>query len=1042
MTPLKTANAIAASASGVTGGLVYRGSYDASLQTPDLTTASKGDFYIVSVAGSLDAQPLNIGDHIVFNQDASSPVTSAMFDTIDNTDAVSSVNGQTGVVNLTATDVSALASGDNISELTNDAGYLTPTLSTSITVDTDGAYDLGTESAGFDKIYGNLEGAVCFKASNASGAQILKGQPVYISGVSGDVPEVSLADADAAAMPSAGLAGETANAGAEVRIITFGNLEGVNTSAFSLGDTLYIDTTAGALTATPPAGEAAKLQNIGKVIRVHATEGVIKVGGAGRSAATPNLDQNKIFLGDSNNRAVSTALSAVALSSFNNDLGLAPVATTGAYSDLSGTPTLGTAAALDTGTSANNVVQLDGSARLPAVDASQLTNLPSSGISNLVEDTSPQLGNNLDPNGFGISGNLVPSTANNRSLGSSSAEWSDLYIGDQGKIFFGNDQDVELIHDPDDGLILDLGVTEASNDPQFELRSQNSGTIGPRLKFNQESTSPATNDRIGIISFTGKDSGGTEQEYSKIQGMITDTTAGAEVGRISILATPGIANTRGLQGEGVSGQAGYTKVNIDHDGNNYGLHLNNTLVTARATELNLLDSRNSTVGSSITIADTDGFIVKDGTTTKLIPASDIKTYAAAGASAASETTAGIIEIATNAEAGAGTATDKALVPSNVSSLSLSSSQVTGLATVATSGAYSDLSGTPTLGTAAALDVGTSANNVVQLDGSARLPAVDGSQLTNLPSSGGVTSTLTVQSSASYTLSASDAPGIHIWYGTNTTSAFTVTMPDIANVLSTAASVGGVPVETFEVYVGRARAGDITISAADGIDLLGDGTVSYATTQTVNAGQWVKLVGWYVSGTTQRYIMDSAAQPRDAALDSISGLTTSADQLIYTTASDTYATASLTAAGRALLDDADAATQRGTLGLGTSATLDAGTSANNVVQLDGSARLPAVDGSQLINLPSSGGGWTYSAISADPANAQTGYHYSCTGSFTLTLPTTGVSAGEEVRIKNMGTGTITIDPQTSNIDGSTTDYVMDIQYSAITLVSTGTHWEVI
>jgi hypothetical protein len=37
-----------------------------------------------------------------------------------------------------------------------------------------------------------------------------------------------------------------------------------------------------------------------------------------------------------------------------------------------------------------------------------------------------------------------------------------------------------------------------------------------------------------------------------------------------------------------------------------------------------------------------------------------------------------------------------------------------------------------LGTAAFLDVGTSASQVVQLDGSARLPAVDGSQLTNLP----------------------------------------------------------------------------------------------------------------------------------------------------------------------------------------------------------------------------------------------------------------------------------------------------------------------
>ena len=38
-----------------------------------------------------------------------------------------------------------------------------------------------------------------------------------------------------------------------------------------------------------------------------------------------------------------------------------------------------------------------------------------------------------------------------------------------------------------------------------------------------------------------------------------------------------------------------------------------------------------------------------------------------------------------------------------------------------------------LGTAAILDVGTTANKVVQLDASARLPAVDASQLTNLPS---------------------------------------------------------------------------------------------------------------------------------------------------------------------------------------------------------------------------------------------------------------------------------------------------------------------
>lgn len=59
-----------------------------------------------------------------------------------------------------------------------------------------------------------------------------------------------------------------------------------------------------------------------------------------------------------------------------------------------------------------------------------------------------------------------------------------------------------------------------------------------------------------------------------------------------------------------------------------------------------------------------------------------------------------------------------------------------LASVATSGSYSDLTSAPTLGTAAAADVGTSAGNVVQLDGTGKLPAVDGSALTNLPSAGG------------------------------------------------------------------------------------------------------------------------------------------------------------------------------------------------------------------------------------------------------------------------------------------------------------------
>ncbi|MFA4837538.1 MAG: hypothetical protein WC749_15900, partial [Dehalococcoidia bacterium] len=55
------------------------------------------------------------------------------------------------------------------------------------------------------------------------------------------------------------------------------------------------------------------------------------------------------------------------------------------------------------------------------------------------------------------------------------------------------------------------------------------------------------------------------------------------------------------------------------------------------------------------------------------------------------------------------------------------------------------------------------------------------------------------------------------------------------------------------------------------------------------------------------------QAYDAGLQSIAGLTTAADQMIYTTALDAYTTTGLTTAGRAILDDVDAVAQRTTLG---------------------------------------------------------------------------------------------------------------------------------
>lgn len=174
----------------------------------------------------------------------------------------------------------------------------------------DEQYDIGQEGLGYENAYINfLNGGVAFTVQNDEGAAILKGDVVYIKGTSGGNPTVGLAACDEAAkMPAFGFVADgNIPQGSTGRVVTLGRLNSIDTTAFSEGDVLYVQTgsggTSGSVTNTPPTGSGNLLQNIGKVTEVNAS-GQIRVGGAGRTNATPNLDKGHIFVGNETDQAI------------------------------------------------------------------------------------------------------------------------------------------------------------------------------------------------------------------------------------------------------------------------------------------------------------------------------------------------------------------------------------------------------------------------------------------------------------------------------------------------------------------------------------------------------------------------------------------------------------------------------------------------------------------------------------------------------------------------------------------------------------------
>jgi uncharacterized cupin superfamily protein len=119
------------------------------------------------------------------------------------------------------------------------------------------------------------------------------------------------------------------------------------------------------------------------------------------------------------------------------------------------------------------------------------------------------------------------------------------------------------------------------------------------------------------------------------------------------------------------------------------------------------------------------------------------------------------------------------------------------------------------------------------------------------------------------------------------------------------------------------------------------------TLTKPTSEFVQKVGTVtvVDASAGRIVFSLGSTPDEVsavslgdALTSIAGLTTAADKMIYTTASDTYAVADLSSFARTILDDANAAAVRTTIGAGTSSIALASDGATRLITGDGSGGL--------------------------------------------------------------------------------------------------------
>ena len=228
-----TTNGSALSWASVGGGLSYQGTWNASTNSPSLSSGvgTNGYYYVVSVSGSSSLDGISdwvVGDWLLFNGTA--------WQKIDQSETLQSVTSTDSSVTVTTTGSTA-----------DLAVYSSP--------------------------------RVIAQIRNETGATLSKGTVVYISGASGNKATVSkaISNSDTTSAQTFGVVFADISNNNNGYAILSGDISGLDTSAYAAGTQLYLSSsTAGGVTSTKQYAPN-HLVYIGVVTRSHVNQGSIEV---------------------------------------------------------------------------------------------------------------------------------------------------------------------------------------------------------------------------------------------------------------------------------------------------------------------------------------------------------------------------------------------------------------------------------------------------------------------------------------------------------------------------------------------------------------------------------------------------------------------------------------------------------------------------------------------------------------------------------------------------------------------------------------------